>query len=243
MLEELVPHPGGRPPKITDPDRLKAIMDVKITEQLSWPAMAEWYEEEYGESINHKTLRQSVLRDAPTLLVHDRVSKQVRHAVENIWDQVDILRLIMYAFNGKFTEWSLYHERCLSAHINDNVRFTSEDKLRMDALWADLVAFFMRALTLMRELKTLDIPVPEFEMLIRANANVAGEMTREAASAEGELSPGGIRQLIEAVGTQTRIMLDGVHAKHREEGRGYYRRIPEPEEDDYNLMEVDDSGS
>ena len=172
------------------------------------------------------------MRENPQLLIHERVSKKVKQAIENVWDQVDILRLIMYAFNGRFTEWSLLHEQSLRSYMDEDApRFKEEDKNRMDGLWGDMTSFFMRALTIMREMNT--DPGPEFELLIKGGSRV----TAEGVSMEdGRLTPAKIQELVGEVAAQTQEMLENVHSEHQRNGRGYYRQINEPEED---LMEVD----
>ncbi len=235
VIDEEV-NQGGRPPKITDPAILRNVMDVKITEQLSWPALAEWYEDEYKEPIHHTTLRRSVMRDAPTLLIHERVSKRVKFAIENIWDQVDILRLVMYMFNGCFAEWGLLHEKSLMSYMDEGTLFTDEEKKRMDGLRADMMSFFMRALTVMRDLKSVDAPTPEFELLLHANAKGPAAAS-DNAEVEGQLTPTSITEMVALVAQKTQEMLDGVHNRHRESGSGFYRQLPD--DDEYDLMEVD----
>lgn len=227
---------GGPKPKITDPQILKTLMDVKLTEQMTWPELAAFYEEEYGDSIHPNTIKRALLRDAPSLVLHERVSTQVKEAIEGVWDQVDILRLIMYAFNGRFTEWSILYERNLSSYVDESKPMSAEQRNRMDGLWGDLVSFFMRALTIMKELKTTDAPVPEFELLIKARTTI------ETTGADAhEVTMAAIKDMMSDVDIKTASMLENLHLKHREEGKGFYRQIPDNE--DYDLMEVDDGSS
>ncbi len=225
----------GRPPLITDKERLVNLVDVKITEQLSWAALADWYEEQYGEKLHPTTLRRSVMRESPQLLIHERVSKQVKTAIENVWDKVDILRLIMYAFNGRFTEWNILHDQSLRAYMDEEAEpFPTQDKDRMDMLWADMQGFFMRALTVMRDMGVGGGGVAEFELLIKGGS---GGVSVDAVGESGRLTPDKIRELVGEVAGKTQEMLENMHTEHQRNGRGYYRQIQEPEED---LMEVDD---
>jgi hypothetical protein len=204
---------------------------MKMTEQLTWAELAEWYEEEYGESVHPQTLRQALIRDGSVLRIHERASKQVRHALEHVWDQVDILRLITFAFNGKFTEWSLIYEKVMQSYVDEQTFVTDEQVQRMDVLWNDLTSFFMRALEVMKDLKGGNAAIPELEILLRSSSATVG-ITVE----DGALNSQVLTDLIASVAEKTAKMLDGVHSKHRKEGHGFYRTIDAAEED---LMEVD----
>ena len=224
---------GGRPLKVTDPELLKTLADMKIIERLSWEDLAAWYEDHTGDSIHPQTLRNSLVRDGAVLLLNQRASNKVTEAMANVWDKVDIIKLIGYSFNGRFTEWSLLYERALASYLDQEIVMTEADVARMDGLWNGLTGFFLQALSLMREIKGGDVAVPGLEALL----NSASVALNALPTVDGEsLNPGSMAALIEQVSSSTKAMLEGVNDKHREEARGRFRRIEDEEED---LMEVD----
>lgn len=203
---------------------------MKITERMSWEELARWYQSEHGETVHPQTLRRALIRDGVILMTNERASRQVQLAMDTIWDKVDILRLITYAFNGKFTEWSMIYEKVMQTYVDDEASVTIEEITRMDGLWNDLTSFFMRALSLMRELKGGGGSIPELEILIRSTGAVAGV---ESGGSDNKVE---MSSILEEVSRKTKAMLEGVHEHHKEEGHGFYRMIDEEEED---LLEVD----
>ncbi len=228
----------GRPKKIEDSDILATLMDVKIAEQLSWADLAEWYTSEYGEEISDQTIRRAIMKDAPMLLVPERVSRKVKKAIDTVWDQVDIMRLIMFGLQGRFTEWSMLYEKMIRCSVDEEAdeAFTDAERDRMDILWDGISSFFLRAMTIMRDLRAADVAVPELEMLVRVNAPTA-----ETGQVEGRVTMGALNEVVAQVAEQTKGMMEALHARHKEEGRGYYRQLPEPEDDEnYDLLEIDE---
>ena len=204
----------GRPPLELSDEILSQLLDAKLGEQLTWDELTERYKELTGKSVAYNALKGAMLRDAPARLVPGRVGARIRETVERLWDNVDTMQLMLYMVNGTFIEWTLMHDRRVRHLIDDNEKWTERDQTRLDDLWAQLTGFFFRLSTLMKE--TSPESMPAFGLLIRAEGNV------EVSSSNGDIKVIVERALAE-VGDKTRLMLEGVNNKHREEGRGHYR--------------------
>lgn len=231
----------SRPAKIQDPELLATLTDIKLTEQLSWPQLAERYTELTDETVDWKTIRRAIMKDAPLKMVPERISRQMKEAITQLWDSIDVMKLILYGVNARFTEWSLLNDQMLRATLDDvssedtEIKFTSMDQARMDFLWNDLQGFFFKALAMMKEMKTEETEVGR--VLMRATmSSVQVTMEGDAQGVEG-MTPTSLEQIFEMVSGQTQEAMDGINEHHRLEGRGHYRVLEAEEED---LLEEND---
>lgn len=231
----------GRP-AMDLPDELKEqLLDIKLEEQCSWRDLVTHYEElTGGETLDWKTLRKILMRDAPTAFIPQRVSARVREAIENTWNDVDAMQLVMYALNQRFSEWSLLNQKMLRSYVDEGAerdedvpRFSVKDRERMDQLWNDIMGFFFRAASLMKELNADDHPV--FNILVNGDGPAAVGV-RSTTSKDGLNEAQSIEAIVAQVGEQTQEALQGILESHRTEQRGLYRPIPDLEED---LLEDD----
>ncbi|KKK76621.1 hypothetical protein LCGC14_2861800, partial [marine sediment metagenome] len=195
---------------------LNQLLDAKLGEQLSWDELTERYEELTGKHVAHNSLKSAMLRDAPARLVPGRVGARIRETVELLWENVDTMQLMLYMVNGTFIEWTLMHDRRVRHLIDDEVGWAEKDQERLDRLWAQLTGFFFQLSSLMKE--TSPDSMPSFGLLIQAG----GKVEVSAAAAGGDIKVI-VEQALAEVGDKTRLMLEGVNNKHREEGRGHYR--------------------
>jgi hypothetical protein len=228
-------------PHLKDPEVLRNLIEVRMTERLSWPDLAAYYLETYGEEIHFTTIKRALMNNASTWLVPERVNKAVKLHIENIWEKVDLLQLVTVAFQAKFTEWYQYYEKMVQSWLEEvNVDpeqrrttkvFTEEERKRMDKLWEDLISFFFRMANIMRELKAPGSGPSSLEMLLaKISGQVSGSLQGEHALVEpaaGGLTVEAIALVMKQVSDSTKSMLEGVHARHQLGGRGFYRQIPE----------------
>ncbi len=230
----------GRPRKITDSDTLQTLMEVKAVEQLSWEQLAEWYENEYNESISGETIRQAVLKDAPMLIIPGLVSKKVKLAIDTIWEQVDLMRIIMFMVNARFTEWSQLYEKMIRSSLEDlntpgAIVFSPEEQFRMDDLYNGVVSFFLRALDAMKDLSQANVALPELGGLM-----IWSNSSKKEEELGGDFSSG-MSELLQKVTVETQTMLTSIQEKHRIAGRGSYRVINDGDDsDEVDAIEVDE---
>ncbi len=228
----------GRPRKISDPEVLQTLMEIKTTEQLSWKELAEWYTDEYDEPIHGETIRTAILRDAPMSLIPGVVSKKVKAAIDDIWEQVDMMRIIMFMVNARFTEWSQLYEKMIRASVEgaevpEALKFTPEDQFRMDELYNGTVSFFMRALDAMKTLRQGDTAMRELGgLLIWTKPSDSGPNPAGGA-------PDGMTDLIQRASDTTQSMMQSIQEKHRQDGRGHYRTFAEEEDEEANIIDAD----
>lgn len=228
----------GRPRKLTDSEILQTLMEIKVTDQLSWAQLAEWYENEYGEHIGGETIRQAILKDAPMLLVPGMVSKKVKLAIDTIWERVDLMRIIMFMVNARFTEWSQLYEKMMRASLEDSdepnaIKFSPEEQFRMDDLYNGVVSFFLRALDAMKELSQGNMALPELGSLLILSNSPKGEGVDDNVDS-------GIGELIQRVSIETQTMLIDINERHRAAGRGAYRVINDDEDEGADAIGVDE---
>ncbi len=218
----------GPKSRVLDDKMCQDLLDAKLEEQFTWEEVAELYKElSGGDTMDWRTIRKIIMKDAPQYFIPKRVSGQVRRAIEDAWEGVDVVQLIMYALNARFTEWSLLNERKMKALIDGSEgpsQFSLMDQDRFDKLWNDLMSFFFRATEAMRDLNPAQSPI------INILNGTPGSVSVTSGKAE-ESEMVVIEQLVQRVGKDTEEAMATIMDQHRAQGIGMSRTIPDMEED------------
>jgi hypothetical protein len=106
------------------------------------------------------------------------------------------------------------------------VKFSDRDRDRMDFLTDEIFSFFFRATGIMRDLELQEVA----KALTRSISAVASPADQD------DVESVDIKVIMETVTQRTRAMMESVNSKHRLEGRGHYREIPEADEDSDNNL-------
>ena len=223
----------GRPRKISL-ERLYSLMELRVQDQMTWSELAEWYEEEFGESVTSVTIRRAMLKDAPMNLIPMQVSQQAKEAIEKIQDGVDILQIIVILINARFGEWMNLYNDMIRAHLSglapleegeEPEKFDSGQQARMDLLNDNITSFFFRYQETMRQLEMGDSA--GFMMW---TGNHPGVPSLEV---DGDFS---ISKLMSEMADRTQGMMERIKIEHQAQERGEYRVI-EAEEDEFEVLE------
>ncbi len=225
----------GRPRKISE-ERLLAIMELRTQDLLTWKELAEWYEEQFGEPIDGTTIKRAILRDAPINLVPAQVDAQVKVAIEKVKETLDLLRMIMFMIQARFTEWIDIHNTMIRVKIANAVLEEGEEEVvfkeqvRMDFLHDNITAFFLRYHETMKQLQPLISSNTSGLMVWGGGGNVA--LPEGSVGAEEQ----SIDALVKSMAEKTQGMMEVISASHQLTGRGEFREV-EVEEADFEVIE------
>ena len=229
----------GSPLKLSS-DEVEQLTEARIREGLTWKQLTTRYAEiSKGGTIDERTIRNAVMKDAGVALLPARIAKQLRHTVNDAFDRADLSKMVVRALVAKFAEWSVLNDRALYAMAatgaNDGpadkddenaskLKFTKDDQKRKDKLWDDIMSFFFRGLEIMRQNQAME---SDLWSLLGGGQGSAGNGPpgRRSTLDDVEIV---VTEKVEVVAQRTLEMLEGVNARHRTEGLGHHR--PRPEE-------------
>ncbi len=217
------PKRRGPPNKIQDEEQISWLVETRALEQVSWKDLAKRYQEKYGEKVDWRTVRDTVISEAGIDLLPRRFTRVMKAEIEQTLDRMDLMQMVTHMLSANYAEWRVLNMKMFRALADDTVVLSEEEGERMNKLGSDIMDFYFKVVDIMQGMK-MDLD------------SVMGFIPSAAAPAT--LSPGAglpedAAQIIEEVGERTRQMLEAVNEKHRRAGEGHYRRIEE--DDDLEL--------
>lgn len=226
------------PVKITDPEVIRKLMDLRTIDQVPWKELPAHYKElTGGEEANWQTIRSTLRREAPMDFLPARVSEGIRLIIEEKQAEVyDVFRLTLVAFNVRFAEYMALVGKQRLAELDKavpeeekdgaEVAFTPEDLARMDLLYNDMLSFSFRFAGILREMGG----VGQHEMAQGMGINAASATVEEVAD-EALAIEATIERVVAKVALVTSQELEAINAAHAVEVRGHHRVLPSVGED------------
>ena len=229
------------PSKITDPDIIQKLMDLRTLEQVTWKDMPGYYKEWTGDDVSWQTIRSTLRKEAPMDFLPARVSAGIRAIIDEKTSEVhDVFSLTLVAFNVRFAEYmALVGKQRLAEmdllapeeeKVGTEAVFTSDDMKRMDMLYNDMMQFTFRFAGILREMGTGQHGMIE-GMGINGSATPVDEVVSETLTVEAT-----IERIIAKVARTTTDDLAAIEDMHMIEAKGKFRPKPSIEED---LLEED----
>ena len=214
------PKRRGPPNKIQDQEEISWLVETRAQEQVSWKDLAKRYQEKYGEKVDWRTVRDTVISEAGIDLLPQRFTKFMKAEIEQTLDRVGLMQMVTHMLSANYTEWRVLNMKMFRALADDTVVFSEEERERMNRLGSDFMDFFFKVVDIMREMKM------ELDSLMVFMPSAASPAT----FSQGVGLPEDTAKFIEELGECTRQMLEAINERHRLAGEGHYRCI---EEDDH----------
>lgn len=220
------------------------IADLKGISQLSWEEIAVWLEKETGETWSYKTIQRHLIKAVPNWTLPAYVTKRAMEQAQEMFEQVNIGRLMATAFLIRFTEFFNLWQKKLEVNkareiwneatqrwekvpkeaaqvetaAEEAVEFTKENEKRMDQLFNDISGFTFSIMSIMKD--AVPGSMPDIFQSGDMTVNVKGTSVELAERIEE--SSKGVKDSMGKI--VTRVMEDQAKEK-----RGVFRIIEEEE--------------
>lgn len=199
----------GRPQVEILEEDLEWAGDVKLMEGISWADLAVRYEERTGKEINKDTLRRRLTNDAPAYLIPARATAKHREKMRSTAEEYDLGTILLETARTRYFEYIVLHQRQMASLLDeDRDNFSSVDQSRMDQLYYDLQATGLRFNRLMGELE--------------GGAVLGGPSLGDSKAVVEK-----VQLTLERMSVEGQVKLQEINERHRAEGRGHYRAIPQ----------------
>ena len=226
--------------RIFDPQLISELVDIRIKEQVRWVDLPDRYMEmlpagTYETKPHWETLRNAMMRDVDAVLIPARVNKKMRARIAEEFDKAELGSMMMTVTMAQYKEWDDLHVKMLQYAAvtgveddenNPNVKFSRDDRDRMDKLANEVTSKLFRVMDYMKTIRHGD------NSLFLLMESVSGEspgITEKPTQVDGTVLET-TRELLEEVGKQTQSIMSGIMDAHRNAGVGSYRIMPERDE-------------
>ena len=205
------------------PDILVELLDMRVSKRCGWPEINAYYHELTGQSIKEGTLRQ-LLGEVLIQSVPAQVSYEISQTVRQIWKFAGADQPVFDAVYAKLKKWRLLNEELKAAALQgDGGEISPESPQQVDRLKNDLTGLFFG----------LTANTGDFS----DSGAVLDQLTAQARSvnqldgSSRNLTRSEITEYTKGIIAEGQAALEEIHRRHREEGRGFYRPIPEAHDD------------
>ena len=205
------------------PDILVELLDMRVSKRCGWPEISAYYYELTGQSIEEGTLRQ-LLREALIQSVPEQVSYEISQTLRQIWKSAGADKPVFDAVYAKVKEWRLLNEELKAAALQGGGGEISPESLQqVDRLKNDLTGLFFGLTANGEDFSDSGAVLDQLTAQARSVNQLDGSSRNLTLSEITEYTKGII--------AESQAKLEEIHQRHKEEGRGFYRHIPEASDD------------
>ncbi len=136
--------------------------------------------------------------------------------VEQPLDRVAQQLMVKHLVWAKYTEWQELDRRMFRAMVDQTVPFSDEDRIRMDALWSDIIDIFFRVVDEMRK-RGMDLSD-------LSRVFFPGRVAGASAAGQGGESMD-MASLIKEEHREVQDELMALNERHRQDAIAYRRRM------------------
>ena len=205
------------------PDILVELLDMRVSKRCGWPEINAYYYELTGQSIGEGTLRQ-LLREALIQSVPAQVSYEISQTLRQIWKSAGADQPVFNAVYAKLNEWRLLNEELKAAALQgDGGEISPESLQQVDRLKHDLTGLFFGLATKTEDFSDCGAVLDQLTAQDRSVNQLDGS------SRDWTLSEA--KEYMEGIIAEGQAKMEEIHQRHKEEGLGFYRHIPEAYDD------------
>ncbi len=210
---------------------------LRLMENRTWEDCVDLFEEEFHVRHDWRTLKSKLMAGSWTGLMHQIYETRKKEEIRELYEDLGATELWLRIISTLLVNWQHLIDYSCKAHDDTRLPeaertyfWTDRDALRLRDMWEQLYSASTQLSAHVRALGPATSDVKILQMFGPENP----PMPRTIGGASLDAIAGAVetKTYVEQLIVESQAKLQEIHAKHRAEGRGAFRAIPEDLNDD-----------